>query len=751
MADDFFKCTKWNGREESWLSWKREFSTKASLRKLAKFLDIENKPVAPNEKKNGGKDLEDFLDKNSTLYYLIQSAVSDNVAQYLRAKRVAVGDGMASWECLVSQNERADALRASKLRIELGRLAMENDSLDVESYIITLHSLMDQLDLAEGGNAVPQPTAISTLFAGLSAPFRQWVHSYTGKDLKKLSLVDLEEEVKTIARWERGQLQRRLDAEESQSALHTHGSFGRGQHPFQPRGQRGNHQNQRETPSNRGQPQQHPSRRGHHPSGSPHRGQQRGQRGSQHHRGQGRGYQQHKKSEEGCYICGKYDHFCRECPQRPALAHTVDTDESSTKPRSTSQNQGQIEPQLSSYQQLSSSRRQCQEGLNLDSPDFSYMVQLVPNSSPQYNNSLTLHSNNTPSYLPIAKEPLVSSGWPKSDHYGEAVDFPARITPMHEGPSSLSPKLLHSSSVSDRDTSSLFMPRSSVSVPDEPRVNTLTLGGTDTSSLLEHKNIALGVHRRQTEPSSLWILDSGCTVHMCNNKDLFATWEDQIQRREVTVANGHKATIIGSGSVVLTTKNTSEKVVELTLHTVLCVPALSHNLISATQLQREHGIECPQGDNITLISVFGDKRSQIKLCVENGLPTLHSTHRTEGAFFTTTPVDLHTWHRRLGHVNEEMIRKLSSTVTGMHLGQERGHSCENCEVCVAAKMHKSPFEGSTRRATKPLELVHTDIAGPMRVPSAFNGHHYVINFVDDFSRHIKVYTIKHKSDAFQKL
>lgn len=69
---------------------------------------------------------------------------------------------------------------------------------------------------------------------------------------------------------------------------------------------------------------------------------------------------------------------------------------------------------------------------------------------------------------------------------------------------------------------------------------------------------------------------------------------------------------------------------------------------------------------------------------------------------------------------------------------------------MATKMYKTPFRPSTRRATKPLELVHTDVAGPMRVPSAVHGHFYVINFVDDYSQHTKIYMMKNKSEALNK-
>src|SRR5690348_3273793 len=64
----------------------------------------------------------------------------------------------------------------------------------------------------------------------------------------------------------------------------------------------------------------------------------------------------------------------------------------------------------------------------------------------------------------------------------------------------------------------------------------------------------------------------------------------------------------------------------------------------------------------------------------------------------------------------------------------KNHSDSDCEICAATKLIHTSFHPNPKRASKPLELVHTNIAGPMRVSSLINNHRYVINFVDDYSR-----------------
>ena len=47
----------------------------------------------------------------------------------------------------------------------------------------------------------------------------------------------------------------------------------------------------------------------------------------------------------------------------------------------------------------------------------------------------------------------------------------------------------------------------------------------------------------------------------------------------------------------------------------------------------------------------------------------------------------------------------------------------------------------------PLEIVHSDICGPMQT-SSIGGCNYFLTFIDDYSRKTWVYFLKNKSDAF---
>ena len=77
-------------------------------------------------------------------------------------------------------------------------------------------------------------------------------------------------------------------------------------------------------------------------------------------------------------------------------------------------------------------------------------------------------------------------------------------------------------------------------------------------------------------------------------------------------------------------------------------------------------------------------------------------------------------------------------------------SLSPCESCILAKHHRESFpKGMSYRAKVPLEIVHSDICGPMKMPS-LGGSIYFLTFIDDFTRKTWVYFLKYKSETFEK-
>ena len=63
-------------------------------------------------------------------------------------------------------------------------------------------------------------------------------------------------------------------------------------------------------------------------------------------------------------------------------------------------------------------------------------------------------------------------------------------------------------------------------------------------------------------------------------------------------------------------------------------------------------------------------------------------------------------------------------------------------------MSKSSFKSKTYTSKVILEIVHTNLCGPINVQSC-KGDKYIMLLVDDYSRMMTVMFLKQKSDAFQ--
>ena len=76
------------------------------------------------------------------------------------------------------------------------------------------------------------------------------------------------------------------------------------------------------------------------------------------------------------------------------------------------------------------------------------------------------------------------------------------------------------------------------------------------------------------------------------------------------------------------------------------------------------------------------------------------------------------------------------------LGQIEKVNLSTCENCLAGKMARKPF-GKRTRAELPLQLIHSDICGPMNVRAQCRGVYFII-FIDDYTRFGHVCFISHK-------
>lgn len=76
-----------------------------------------------------------------------------------------------------------------------------------------------------------------------------------------------------------------------------------------------------------------------------------------------------------------------------------------------------------------------------------------------------------------------------------------------------------------------------------------------------------------------------------------------------------------------------------------------------------------------------------------------------------------TWHKRLGHCNDEILKASVEYVHGVNEKDVRPHEKIHCHTCALGKLVQSSRETVTlgdQCAAKPQDRVYTDVLGPIR-------------------------------------
>ncbi|KAJ9552989.1 hypothetical protein OSB04_017034 [Centaurea solstitialis] len=225
----------------------------------------------------------------------------------------------------------------------------------------------------------------------------------------------------------------------------------------------------------------------------------------------------------------------------------------------------------------------------------------------------------------------------------------------------------------------------------------------ETVFLNEEKYIPPKVDPNQDEVD-VWYLDNGASNHMIGIYSYFSKLNKRITGR-VKFGDGSCVRIEGKGSIFFVGKNREQKL----LKDVYYIPSLRSNIWKVAY-------EGPRSEN-----------RLYKIQLKVGKPhCLHAEIDDESWL----------WHARLGHINfgaVNMMHKLSNGVPVLkHKDQAN---------------HKHTFPKKTNyKSTNILEVLHGDICGPIDPPTPA-GNIYILVLVDDFSRYMWSFLLKHKNDA----
>ncbi|KAH9655442.1 hypothetical protein KPL70_022326 [Citrus sinensis] len=244
----------------------------------------------------------------------------------------------------------------------------------------------------------------------------------------------------------------------------------------------------------------------------------------------------------------------------------------------------------------------------------------------------------------------------------------------------------------------------------------------------------------ESKDKGKWVLDSGCTFHMCPYKNYLTEYHD-LDGGKVMMGNNAMCKIIGIGNIRFKLHDGSIR----ELKQVRFVPDLKRNLISLRMLdQIGYSVKIESGEMMiikgTETIMKGLRKNEVfvldgeVVTGEVGLSVNANTDKTR------------LWHLRLGHIGVRGLKELDKQ--GLLEGDKIG-DLEFCESCVLGNATRASFNRSIHNSNNKLEYVHSNLRGPAQQVS-LGGNSYFLSIIDDYSRMVWVYTLKSKDQVFEK-
>ena len=258
--------------------------------------------------------------------------------------------------------------------------------------------------------------------------------------------------------------------------------------------------------------------------------------------------------------------------------------------------------------------------------------------------------------------------------------------------------------------------------------------------------LSVGTDNQQT-----WIIDSGATQHMTSSETDMVQYEEFQNPKKVYLANNQQIDVKGHGSIIMKCKLPNNEHKNIKFEKVLHVPELKRNLISVSTITENGGMvtfdgekcEISKGNGILAIgqregnAFILDTENEI-ICSEANIAKSENKKTLE------------LWHLRLGHLGYDNVKMMSEKEIVHGMKTESSEFNRDCEGCALGKQTRDPFsKKGTEPAAEILDLVHSDVCGPMQITSD-GGAKYILTFIDDKSRYTVVYFLEKKSEVLSK-
>jgi hypothetical protein len=239
-----------------------------------------------------------------------------------------------------------------------------------------------------------------------------------------------------------------------------------------------------------------------------------------------------------------------------------------------------------------------------------------------------------------------------------------------------------------------------------------------------------------------WLIDSGASRHMTGFRIHLTNLVEKETNLHVVLEDNAIYNVKGVG----TSTFQLDFDMHLQLSEVLYVPGMKRNLVSISALEdKGYKVTLFEGkvlawhkdSHINSTRVIGVRESNLYM------PTI----RPVQALLHDTVHLSELWHRRLVHIHYRALPTLGKMVTGFPETQIQYKGV--CRGCALGKNVKGSFLSSENGSKEILDLIHSDVCGPMTVAS-LNGYLYCVLFIDDHSQKTWIYFLKSKDGVLAR-
>ena len=270
-----------------------------------------------------------------------------------------------------------------------------------------------------------------------------------------------------------------------------------------------------------------------------------------------------------------------------------------------------------------------------------------------------------------------------------------------------------------------------------------------TCHLQAEDEIQLFMAGLQSTNQNLWFLDTGATHHLTHSREWLHDYKMLSKPLEVRFGDNGMKMAIGKGTINLPINSKST----ITMTNVYFVPGLAKNLLSVSEAT-SNGMVLEFHNNHAIIHHKLSSGEEIKTtCPRMG--RLYPLKVMENTLIEANMVSSHheidptlLWHHRLGHLHPKSMKASQIHTIMEGIPRKPFNYLPICEGCIYGKQYRQKFPLHTHQSKQPLELVHSDLCGPLQT-SSITGNNYFITFIDDYTRFTIVYFLKSKSEAFK--